>query len=100
MSSVIEEDDFDLNEFNPTDLCKGDAEVGLRKISRDLRDQFKAFCARRGRTMTETLVEYMYRCITGEQARIERREEMVELREKRELDDLRKRKSKTKRRRR
>mgnify|MGYP000948503048 FL=1 len=45
--------------------AQGDADLVLRKISRDLRDMFKAYCARRGRSMTEVLVEFMFNCISS-----------------------------------
>lgn len=35
----------------------------LKNINRDIRDQFKAFCAHRGTNMTEVLVSYMQDCI-------------------------------------
>lgn len=35
----------------------------FRGVSRHMRDQFKAYCARRGLTMTDAVIEYMRRCV-------------------------------------
>lgn len=63
--------------------------VNLRGVPRDLRDMFKAYCAKRGCGITEVLTQYMHDCITGEQERKERREELRALRERREIHQLR-----------
>lgn len=35
----------------------------LRNIPRQIKDRFKAYCAKRGSDMTDTVVEFMRRCI-------------------------------------
>jgi hypothetical protein len=47
---------------NPNETAR-DATVILRNISRDVRDHFKAFAAKRGKTMTELVVGFMRECV-------------------------------------
>jgi hypothetical protein len=42
------------------------AALMLRHIPRDLRDLFKAYCARRGKAMNEAVIEFMTKCIKEE----------------------------------
>lgn len=67
---------------------KGDAQLVLRDLDRDLRDQFKAWCAVQGRNMTEYLAQHMYDCVTGEAEKKAHRAELKILREKREMEEL------------
>jgi hypothetical protein len=37
--------------------------INIREIPRDLRDQFKAWCATRGMAMNKVIVTYMKKCV-------------------------------------
>ncbi len=68
----------------------------LRKVNRDLKDKFKAYCAARGRTMTAMMLQFMSDCVTGEIEALQRRAELAEQREKREIHQLKKKKPRKK----
>jgi len=39
----------------------------LRNLPRDIRDGFKAYCAKRGQNMKDALLDYMKECIISDQ---------------------------------
>ena len=53
------------NVFEPPEK-EDEVDLLVRKIPREVRDQFKAYCAKRSRSMTELLIEYMYNCAASE----------------------------------
>lgn len=44
---------------------KKTATLFLRDLPREVKDAFKAHCARRGKSMTETIVQFMRQTVKG-----------------------------------
>lgn len=52
--------------MNKLDLDTGEAAIFIRDMPRGVKDQFKAYCSKRGYTMKSMIIKLMRQCIDSD----------------------------------